>query len=208
MRTHGWAGQLPLDELEARQRLLAAARQCLEQDGVSGAGIADVARAVGVTRQTVYRYYATTEELLNAAALETVAGLFDQVTAHVAAHLGTRGRQGSPADAAVEVVVEVLAYVAEHLREDHALNRLLTPGRLSSAVRELTSPSSIALGQSLLNRFPVDWDALSVDRAELVEHLLRVLQSLVLDPGTPPRDGAALRGYLHRWVGPALHGAP
>ena len=33
---------------------------------------------------------------------------------------------------------------------------------------------------------------------------LRVLQSLVLDPGTPPRSGPALRDFLRRWVGPAI----
>ncbi len=202
MRTHGWAGELPLDELEARRRLLAAARTCLETEGVTGAGIADVARAVGVTRQTVYRYFPTTEDLLNAAALDAAADLFDDVAAHLREHLATT--HGDAGDAAVEV----LAYVYEHLRGEHALNRLLTPGRLSAAIRELTAPSSILLGQSLLTRFPVDWDALGHDQTELVEHLLRVLQSLVLDPGTPERTGPELRAYLQRWVAPALRAAP
>ncbi len=202
MRTHGWAGALPLDEMAARRRLLSATRQCLADDGVKGAGIADVARAVGVTRQTVYRYFATTEELLNAAALDAVTELFDDVAAHLRAYLDATG--GDAGDA----VVEVLAYVYEHLRGDHALNRLLTPGRLSAAVTELTAPSSILLGRSLLSRFPVDWDALGLDQAELVEHLLRVLQSLVLDPGPPVRSGTELRAYLQRWVAPALRATP
>lgn len=202
MRTHGWAGALPLDEVEARQRILAAARACLAESGITGAGIADVARAVGVTRQTVYRYYATTEELLNAAALDTMGELFDQVAEHVQRHVAATG--GDLADAAVEV----LAYVYEHLRGDPALNRLLTPGRLGGAVRELTAPSSIALGRSLLERFPVDWGVLGDDQTELVEYLLRVLQSLVLDPGSPERSGRELRRLLQRWVAPALRAAP
>ena len=201
MRTHGWAGELPQDEAQARQRILAATRACLAADGVKGAGTSDVARAVGVTRQTIYRYYATTEELLNAAALEVVAELLDQIAVHVQHFLaGTGGDAG-------DAVVEVLAYVYEHLRNDPSLNRLLTPGRLGGAVKELTAPSSILLGQSLLTRFPVDWDAIGLDEAarqELVEHLLRTLQSLVLDPGTPERSGAELRAYLGRWIAPAL----
>ena len=32
----------------------------------------------------------------------------------------------------------------------------------------------------------------------------RVAQSLVLDSGTPPRSGPALRDFLRRWVGPAI----
>ena len=45
------------------------------------------------------------------------------------------------------------------------------------------------------------------DRAELDElgeFTLRMLQSLVLDPGTPRRSGSALRGFLRRWAGPAI----
>jgi hypothetical protein len=33
---------------------------------------------------------------------------------------------------------------------------------------------------------------------------LRTLQSLVLDPGDPVRSGSELRGYLQRWLAPAL----
>ncbi len=192
---------MPLDEAQARRRILTATRECLAVDGVKGAGLSDVARAVGVTRQTVYRYYTTTEELLNAAALDAVGDLLDQIAAHLQEFLL---RTGGDAGAAV---VEVLAYVYEHLRDDPSLHRLLTPGRLSGAVKELTAPSSILIGQSLLTRFPVDWEAIGLDeigQRELVEHLLRTLQSLVLDPGTPERSGVQLRAYLDRWVAPAL----
>jgi hypothetical protein len=33
---------------------------------------------------------------------------------------------------------------------------------------------------------------------------LRIIQSFVIDPGRPPRQGAELRSYLHRWVGGAI----
>jgi hypothetical protein len=39
---------------------------------------------------------------------------------------------------------------------------------------------------------------------ELVEFLLRIIQSVVIAPHDPPRSGAELRAYLHRWIGPAL----
>ena len=46
-------------------------------------------------------------------------------------------------------------------------------------------------------------------RRQLVEQMLRSLQSFLVDPGAPPRSGADLRRYLHRWVGPAVTaGAP
>ena len=71
----------------------------------------------------------------------------------------------------------------------------------------MTSPAAIEFARSLLERTAVDWQKAGYGRAELGElgeFTLRVLQSLVLDPGTPRRSGSALRGFLRRWVGPAI----
>ena len=44
----------------------------------------------------------------------------------------------------------------------------------------------------------IDLEKATVD--ELAEHLLRTIQSFVIDPGRPPRTGQALRDYMRRWV--------
>ncbi|MAS55550.1 MAG: TetR family transcriptional regulator [Pimelobacter sp.] len=198
MRTHGWGGAPPADDEEARERILTATRACLAATGT--ARTSEVAGALGITRQTVYRYFPTTDDLLNAAAMAAVVELQHDLTADVRRHLA------AGADAA-DAVVEVVAFVYEHLRDDPALNRLLAPGRIAGTLAGLTAPSSIHLGRSLLAGFGVDWAAQGWDpgrQHELVEHLLRTLQSLVLDPGDPERSGTELRGYLQRWVAPAV----
>jgi AcrR family transcriptional regulator len=199
MRTHGWRGRPPRDDAEARERILRTARTRLAEVGTTTTS--DVAALLGVTRQTVYRYYPTTDELLNAAAMDAVAELQADLVKHVARHLAETG--GDAGDA----VVEVVAYVYEHLRDDPALNRLIAPGRISTTLAGLTAPDAIALGRSLLAGFPVDWAAAGLDlsaQRELVEHLLRTLQSLVMDPGRPERSPAELRAYLRRWIAPAV----
>lgn len=199
MRTHGWAGQPPRDDAEARTRILAAARTRLAEAGSTSTS--EVAEILGVTRQTVYRYYRSTEELLSAAAMDAVTELMSDLGDHVRRHLAASG--GDAGDA----VVEVVAFVFEHLRDDPALKHLIAPGRISSTLAGLTAPTSIALGRSLLAGFPVDWEAAGLAgdlQPELVEHLLRTLQSLVLDPGDPERSGPELRAYLQRWVAPAV----
>lgn len=199
MRTHGWGGNPPSTDAEARNRIIAATRKRLDEAGSTGTS--EVAALLGVTRQTIYRYFPTTEDLLNEAALDAVVDLEEQLVEHVRRHLAATG--GDAGDA----VVEVVAYVVEHLRDDPALNRLLSPGRIGSTVTGMTASSSILLGRSLLTSFPVDWSAVGLDGdslRELVEHLLRILQSLVLDPGDPERSAEELRAYLQRWVAPAL----
>lgn len=199
MRSHGWGGERPADAEEARARILAATRDRLAAAGTTSTS--EIAEVLGVTRQTVYRYYPTTEELLNAAALDAVAEMTDQLVRHVQQHLVATS--GDAADAAVEVV----AYVYEHLRDDPALNRLIAPGRITRTLSGLTAPSSIALGGKLLSGFGIDWSEIGLDQdeqSELVEHLLRILQSFVLDPGDPARTGDEVRAYLRRWIAPVL----
>jgi hypothetical protein len=133
--------------------------------------------------------------------MDAVADLQADLVKHVVQHLAATG--GDAGDA----VVEVVAYVYEHLRDDPALNRLIAPGRISTTLAGLTAPDAIALGRSLLAGFPLDWAAAGLDGAaqrELVEHLLRTLQSLVIDPGHPERSPDELRSYLTRWVAPAV----
>ena len=87
------------------------------------------------------------------------------------------------------------------------LNRLIAPGRISKTIAGLTAPSSIALGDKLLSGFGIDWSKVGLaedERLELVEHLLRLLQTFFLDPGDPERTSEELRAYLRRWVAPAL----
>jgi AcrR family transcriptional regulator len=197
LRTHGWAGEIPSDELQARSRILGATRRAMEAG--ERPGIAEVARVVGASRQTLYRYYRSTEDLLDAAALDAVGELVDQLAGHVAEFLEQPGVDH--ADAMVEVVVRVWAT----LRDDPVMVRLVSPGRLSASLQALTAPSSLSLGRTLLAGMPIDWEGLGLDeaaRAELVEQLLRMLQSLVLDPGD--RSPHEQRAYLGRWLAPSI----
>lgn len=194
-RTRGWGGLAPSTDDEARERILVAAKSLIDADGVN-VNIADVARAVGVTRQTVYRYFPSTDALLVAAATDSATAFLDQLEAHL------RGI-GDPAQA----IVEAMVYTLEQLPRDRYVRLLLAPERAGAYVAGVTSDASLRLGQEMLLRYDVDWAAAGFDGADLDdlnEHAMRVLQSFIADPGRPPRTGENLRRYLHRWVGAAL----
>lgn len=195
MRRLGWLGDPPASDDEAIRRILDAAHRCIDRDG--DVGIAEVAREVGVTRQTVYRYFRTTDALLVATATDDAAAFLGRLEAHLAEHPGT----------AAELVVEGVAFSLERLPHEPSLSLLLSPRRVGILSRDFTSPTAIALGRSVLARLPVDWEGLGlgeVDLDELVEHFLRTIQSFAIDPGTPPRTSAALRTYLTRWLRPGI----
>ncbi|MFD6357371.1 TetR/AcrR family transcriptional regulator [Nocardia tengchongensis] len=195
MRTHGWSGSAPADDAEAVERIVAAARRVIDRSG-DEFSIAEVARDLGVTRQTVYRYFPSAEILLTATAIAQTEHFLDVLAERL-------DDIEDPATA----VVEGIAYTLEQLPEEKYLGLLLRPGRASAFSAGVTSNTAKSFGRSLLERFSVDWAAAGISDSaldELVEHMLRIVQSFVIDPGRPPRRGAELRDYLSTWVAPAL----
>ncbi len=85
---------------------------------------------------------------------------------------------------------------------------LLTPGRASAFSAGVTSDMAMTFGRSIVERFDVDWASAGIvddDLDQLVEFMLRIFQSLVIDPGRPPHTRAKnSRAFLRRWVAPAI----
>ncbi|MBJ7339700.1 TetR/AcrR family transcriptional regulator [Mycolicibacterium sp.] len=195
MRTHGWSGSTPATDDEAVARILSAAGKAIDDRGAEFS-IADVARTLGVTRQTVYRYFPSTEALLVAAAVRAADDFLERVAEHL------RGRH-DPVDA----VTEAIATALEWLPKDKHLGLLLAPGRADEHTVSVTSDVALQFANRMVRRFDVDWTGAGFSEGELdelAEHLLRIIQSFVIDPGRPPRTGADLRRYLGRWVGGAV----
>jgi AcrR family transcriptional regulator len=198
MRTHGWAGSAPASDDEAVARILAAANQAIDARGAD-VSIADVARTLGVTRQTVYRYFPSTHALLVAAAERSAAKFLDRLAAHLTGITDP-----------VNAVTEGIATALEWLPQDKHIGLLLAWDRANAFAADVTSDVALQFANSMLRRFDVDWAAAGFtdnDMAELAEHLLRIIQSFVIDPGRPPRRGEKLRTYLRRWVGSAVNPA-
>lgn len=195
MRTHGWSGSAPATDDEAVARILGAASKAIDERGAD-VSIADVARTLGVTRQTVYRYFASTEALLVAAAVHAADDFLERLAAHL-------DGLTDPVDA----VTEAIATALEWLPKDKHIGLLVAPGRAAAHTVSVTSDVALQFANAMLRRFDVDWVGLGFSDAELdelAEHLLRIIQSFVIDPGRPPRTGEALRGYLRRWVGGSI----
>ena len=105
-------------------------------------------------------------------------------------------------------LVEVAAYIIERLPHEPQLALTLAHDRANLFSRTMLAPGVIARCRLILQHTHIDWTALGYDDKavdELVEFLLRIIQSMVIAPPEPPRTSAELRAYLRRWVGPALN---
>lgn len=196
MGHHGWQGNPPKTEDEARQRIVAAARSCLEQFGPAKTTLSDVAAELGVTRQTVYRYYPNLAEVLSAVAQ---AGLDDFVE-RMERHLAT---STTPAEAAIESVV----FAIRAIPQEPYIGVLFQAGETDIFSRGVTSSMAVSVGTQILRRVPVDWAEACVGDEELeglAEILMRLFVSFLQYPADPPRSEDELRDVVRRWLAPAL----
>jgi AcrR family transcriptional regulator len=195
MRSRGWAGLTPSSDEEAISRILTAVDEVVAEHGPA-IRLADVARKLGVTRQTVYRYFPNADALLIASAMRAVDGFIDQVAEHASEH-------NDP----VTAIVESVSFGIENLAGDPQLENLLTRRHEGEAVTSLTSDTAITICLSVFHRFNVDWRLHGYDSTalgELAEMTLRTVQSILTDPVQPPREGIELRRFVARWLGPAI----
>ena len=195
MGRKGWAGAPPADDAEARKRIIDTTLRIVDRHGAAQTTVADVADALGISRRTVYNYFASTEELFTAAAELALQGFVADVKNII-----------SDLDVTAQLV-EVVAYIIERLPREPQLALLLANDRSHTFSRTMLASSEIARCREFLHRAHIDWTALGYDDRtvdELVEFLLRIIQSMVVAPPESPRSGSELRAYLRRWIGPAF----
>ncbi|APE18534.1 TetR/AcrR family transcriptional regulator [Mycobacterium crocinum] len=198
MARKGWGGSPPADDAEARKRIIDTALRLVETRGAAQTTMSDIADVLGITRRTVYRYFTGTDELFTAAAEAALDGFVTQID-RVVADMDVTSQ-----------LVEVVAYIIERLPQQPQLALLLANDRSNIFSRAMLTRDVIARCRAILHHAQIDWDHLGFDDAmidELIEFLLRIIQSMVIAPPDPPRSAADLRAYLHRWIGPALTGS-
>lgn len=195
----GWGGSPPSSDEEASRRIVATAVDLIAQTG-SEISIADVAESLGVIRQTVYRYFPSADALMQAAAIASVDGFLDRLT-----------QQVSGVEDPVEAMTEGVVYTLAEVRRTPHLGILLSSTYSNVHPESLTSEAAQTFGMTMIKRFDVDWERFGYDDAslyELVEYVLRTMQSFFVSPGNPPRGDDELRRYLRRWMGAAIIAQP
>ena len=116
---------------EARERILAAAERCIDRHGIRKTTMDDVACEVGLSRPSVYRYFADRDDLLIELITRHARALLDRARRSIS-------RQGSLADQ----IVEAILYTADHARRDPLTRHILDPDGTSLGKRMVASGAS------------------------------------------------------------------
>ena len=173
---------------ETAGRILDAAGRCFVARGVTGTTIADVARAAGVSRPTVYRWFADRDALLAAFVQRAARRLGGEIAVTVGG--------GDPGGRLVDAVLAAV----DGVRADPTLAAWFASEAAGAALgAAAASPVIEALAAAFLG----DTDDGEV-RAR-ARWVVRVTVSLLAMPG---RDRAEERALLERFLVPVILGAP
>lgn len=192
MGHHGWQGDPPRTEALARERIIAATTRCIERMGVPKTTLSDVAEEVGVTRQTIYRYFPNLADLLNAVAETGAADFMERMHAHLAS-----------ARTPDEAVIECIVFAMHELPREPRIGVLLEADDQDLFGRGVTSATGFDLGASFLRGLPVDWEQHGISNDDLdglAEVMMRLIGSFLQHPPANPRSPDDLRGFVRRWL--------
>lgn len=191
-----WHGHAPRDDEEARERIIQAAKTCIERDGVSGANISTVAKEVGVTRRTIYRLFESSEKLIQYIAVESTGVTLNKMIARV-----------NKFDTFQQRLVEAMIFLIREIPDDPVLGKYFSTekNRKINIENAFTQQSLEFSFQMLKMIYPGSTRGKDeVLLRQLAEHMQRLVLALVLAPGPTLKDETAIRQYLERWFIPAV----
>jgi AcrR family transcriptional regulator len=145
---------------DARERILAAAERCIDRHGIRKTTMDDVACEVGLSRPSVYRYFADRDDLL-----------IELITRHARALLDRARKSVSRQSGLPDQIVETILYTAEHGRRDPLTRHVIVSDGTSLGRRMIASGTTEMM------------------RAEMWDPLLdAALANNELPPGLPRSD--------------------
>ncbi len=182
-----------LAENATRQRIIDAALICLDRWGLEKTSLHDIAREAGVTRPTVYSYFANRDEVIQAAMIQGGQRFGLKLLTHINQFSSHRER-----------LLEAVFFAYKNMPKEPYL-KLVKDAGLANMINEqaITSPEGREicrkLFQEILRHDPKYQDELD----EITEVATRFLLSLLLVEGATKRSDKQIREFLEKRLLPA-----
>lgn len=198
-RAARWGADLPLDEDEARERLLRAAETCYAKYGPSRTKITHIAQEAGVHRTTVYSYFPNRDAVLAACFVRAVAGVIAAANPYF--------ETDEPFS---ERLVKALLVGLEAARNSPAMKMLIAGDELTRTHRAAEASEiwrndlRASLGQGFAEAACAGEVRNDVPPETMAHWVTRICFSLIADPGKPEHGGdeGLLRTFLPAALAP------
>ena len=195
-RNPDWNGSIPESDEAAKALIINAALQIAERDGIQNTNIKKVADELCITRQTVYRLFPSTDDLLTQVSVAAGGKILERL-------LGTAKKHDNFEDR----VIEAMVFLAWNIPNDEFLKHYFSISEVTEDnINHAFSKDALDYGYQMLkalrpeNQKNIDDEFLK----ELAEHQQRMLLSLIIAPSERIKTAKGLRAYLNKWLRPML----
>ncbi|GAC1402403.1 MAG: hypothetical protein NVSMB60_18680 [Mycobacterium sp.] len=178
---------------DPRAHIIAAASRCLANVGLERTSLTAIATESGVSRQTIYKYFATRDEII-VEALETEAAEASERIMAIARNNAT----------AAGYVVELLMSAYSEFKRNPAISPIISVLEGPDARARVLTPDVAVTVRHFLEPILSYLPERASDLDEMTETYMRFLLSLLIFESESTRTQDALRRYLHRTLVPAM----
>lgn len=177
-----------------RNRIMDAAIVCIGKKGIDKTRIGDIAKELGIARQTIYNYFSSKNELLDLTFSREAVALAENTAAHIDNYADLTDK-----------FVQAFLYAYVEFPRNPVLGHIVESG--SSFMREvgISRHAMQAFGEIVLQKVFSEQPFLNAQAAEVAELLSRTIMSFILMPDKNPRSEAELEGFIRRRVIPGLN---
>jgi AcrR family transcriptional regulator len=186
-------GANPGDSNPTRERIIEAALVCLDRWGLEKTSLHDIAREAGVTRPTVYSYFANREEVIQAAMIQGGQRFAVKLLAHINRFSSHRER-----------LLEAVLFAWKHMPDEPYL-KLVKDAGLANMINEqaITSKEGRDICRALISEILQHDAKYKHELDEITEVTTRFLLSLLLVDGAVKRNDRQIRDFLEKRLLPA-----
>lgn len=199
MSSTAWKGKRPKNEEEAKQLLLEATLKLVKKCGdLKKVTISRVAKEVGVTRRTVYKYFPSADDLLLYASAHIGGALLKKIYV-----------QAMKLESFEDRMLESMVFLVKEIPKHPEIYRNFDVHTLSGGVNIDGALAEEALNYTYLMLravFPEDQEMPDETwLRELAEHMVRLLFAVLVAPSPRLKTQKQVRSYFQRWLIPVIH---
>ena len=182
-----------MHEEKVRQKIMDATRECIQEKGVDKTRMGDVAKSLGLARQTLYNYFPSREALFEDVFTREAINLANDAMEHLRDYRGLENK-----------LIQAFMYPVEQLPANSLLKHLLSSGNGYIQSIGISRETMQYFGELVLVEVFEQSHQLKRESAEIAEVMSRNIMAFLLLPDKSPRTSSELERYVRRRILPSL----